>query len=81
MLIIQRRVGERLVITGGIEITVTAVSGRGVRLAIDAPRGVLVLRGEVHDAVVAANADAAASEAASKGPDAPEPQGRNTDAT
>jgi carbon storage regulator len=64
MLIVRRRVGERIVIRDGIEITVTGVSGRSVRLGVAAPRGVSVLRGEVHDEVVQANAAAAASAAA-----------------
>jgi carbon storage regulator len=59
MLIVQRKVGERIVIGGGIEITVTAVNARGVRLGVHAPRGTHVLRGEVHDSIVAANAAAA----------------------
>jgi len=58
MLIVHRKVGERIVVGGGIEITVTEVSARGVRLGITAPRGVFVLRGEVHDAVAVANAAA-----------------------
>jgi carbon storage regulator len=62
MLILQRRVGERIVLSGGIEITVTAVSKRGVRLAVNAPRGVAVIRGEVHDAIVEANAHASESQ-------------------
>jgi carbon storage regulator len=64
MLILQRRVGERIVLSGGIEITVTAVTKRGVRLAVNAPRGVTVVRGEVHDAIVAANANASESNGA-----------------
>jgi carbon storage regulator len=59
MLIVHRRVGERIVIGGGIEIVVTSTGARGVRLGVKAPRGVLVLRGEVHDSIVAANAAAA----------------------
>jgi len=59
MLIIQRRVGERIVMSNGVEITVAAVTKRGVRLALQAPAGIVVLRGEVHDAVAAANAAAA----------------------
>jgi carbon storage regulator len=61
MLILQRRVGERVVLSGGIEITVTGITKRGVRLAVNAPRGVSVLRGEVHDAVADANGRAADS--------------------
>jgi carbon storage regulator CsrA len=59
MLILQRRVGERIVVSGGVEITVTAVTRRGVRLAVNAPPGVSVLRGEVHDAIAQANTRAA----------------------
>jgi carbon storage regulator CsrA len=61
MLIIQRRVGERIVMSSGVEITVAAVTKRGVRLALRIPDGITVLRGEVHDAIAAANAAAAAS--------------------
>jgi carbon storage regulator len=62
MLIIRRRIGERIVVSNGVEITITEVSKGGVRLAVKAPNGVVVLRGEVHDAIVAANV--AASESA-----------------
>jgi carbon storage regulator len=64
MLILQRRVGQRIVVSGGIEITVTSVSKRGVRLAVSAPHGIAVLRGEVYDEVAQANARAADSEGA-----------------
>ncbi len=59
MLIIRRRVGERIVIGSNIEVTVASATRRVVRLAISAPKGIPVLRGEVHDAVVAANVAAA----------------------
>jgi len=58
MLIVQRRVGERITIGDGIEVTVQSTTRGGVRLAIVAPRGVTVLRGEVHDAIARANAEA-----------------------
>ena len=58
MLIVQRRVGERIRIGDGIEITIQSSTRNGVRLAIVAPRGIAVLRGEVHDAIVKANAEA-----------------------
>lgn len=59
MLVVRRRVGERIVVGTGIEIIVTEIGSRSVRLGVRAPRGVLVLRGEVHDAVARANARAA----------------------
>jgi flagellar assembly factor FliW len=52
-------VGERIVMSNGVEITVAAVTARGVRLALQAPNGIVVLRGEVHDAIAAANIAAA----------------------
>jgi carbon storage regulator len=61
MLIVQRRVGQRIVVGQGIEIVVTNVGRGGVRLGVIAPRGVAVLRGEVYDAIVAENLAAAAS--------------------
>lgn len=60
MLILRRRIGERIVIGSNIEITVASATRRVVRLAIQAPKGISVLRGEVHDAVVAANIAASA---------------------
>jgi carbon storage regulator len=60
MLIIRRRVGERIVIGSNIEVIVQSATRRVVRLAIQAPKGIPVLRGEVHDAVVAANVAASA---------------------
>ena len=59
MLVLSRRVGERLVIGDGIVVTVIEVRGDGVRLGVDAPRSVRVHRAEVLEAVEAANVDAA----------------------
>lgn len=59
MLVVRRRVGERIVVGNGIEIVIMEIGARSVRLGVNAPRGVLVLRGEVHDAVAKANAVAA----------------------
>jgi carbon storage regulator len=61
VLILQRRIGEKIVVGGEIEITVAEITKRGVRLAVRAPSGVTILRGETHDAVVASNALAAQS--------------------
>lgn len=59
MLVLSRRVGERLVIGDDIVVTVIEVRSDGVRLGIDAPRSVAVHRAEVLEAVTAANAAAA----------------------
>ncbi len=70
MLIVRRRLGERIVIGGQIEITVADLSRKAVRLGVVAPRGVLVLRGEVHDSVADANREALTTEVTLIAPDA-----------
>jgi carbon storage regulator len=47
MLILRRKIGERIVIDGRIEVTVLQVRGGKVRLGFSAPRDVRVLREEV----------------------------------
>lgn len=47
MLVLSRKLGERVVIGGGITLTVVEVKGNRVRLAFDAPDGVRILRAEL----------------------------------
>jgi carbon storage regulator len=49
MLVLSRRVGEAIVIDGGIRIKVAAVNGQTVRLAIEAPDATRIDRQEVYD--------------------------------
>lgn len=63
MLVLSRRVGERLVIGGDIVVTVIEVRSDGVRLGIDAPRSVRVHRAEVLEAISADNQQAVAADA------------------
>lgn len=46
MLVLSRKLGEKIHIGDGIEITIAAVQGNRIRLGIRAPRGVPVIRGE-----------------------------------
>lgn len=62
MLVLSRRVGERLVIGEDIVITVIDVRSDGVRIGIDAPRHVRVNRAEILEAVTKANQEAAAAD-------------------
>ena len=48
MLVLSRKVGEKVVIDGCITVTVLAVDGNKIRLGIDAPPEVRVDREEVH---------------------------------
>ena len=63
MLILRRRAGETLLIGDNVKITVMDVYEGGVRLAIDAPKSVTILRSELLQAVDA-NRDAASKETA-----------------
>lgn len=53
MLILQRKEGESLLVGEEIEITVLAVEAGRVRLAIQAPRNVTILRSELRVAAQA----------------------------
>ncbi|MHB1065562.1 MAG: carbon storage regulator CsrA [Georgenia sp.] len=65
MLVLSRRVGEKIVIGEDIVLTVIDVRNDTVRLGISAPRSVTVNRAEVREAVAAANrASAEAGDAA-----------------
>jgi carbon storage regulator len=59
MLVLTRKAGERILIGTDIYITIVDVRGEGVRIGIDAPRGITINRGEVAEAVAAANVQAA----------------------
>jgi carbon storage regulator CsrA len=47
MLVLSRKPGEKVVIGGGITVTVIEVQGNRVRVGIDAPDQVRILRGEL----------------------------------
>jgi len=51
MLILTRRVGESVVIDGGITITVLSVKGTQVRLGVNAPKHVTVHREEIQERI------------------------------
>ena len=48
MLVLSRKVGEKIVIAGDVHVTVVALVGNTVRLGIAAPKEVTVDREEVH---------------------------------
>jgi carbon storage regulator len=64
MLMVSRRVGERIIIGGEVEVTIREIHRSTVKLAISAPAGHPVVRGEVRDAVARENKAAAESAAA-----------------
>ncbi len=67
MLVLTRKPGEQIMIGDGIVITVLEGRGDGVRIGIEAPRGVPIQRREVIEAIAAANLAAAEAGAGAGG--------------
>jgi len=53
MLVLSRRIGEKIMIGDDVTITILGVQGGTVRVGLDAPKEVLILREELvpHDSV------------------------------
>lgn len=66
MLILSRRAGDSIVIDGGIRIVVIACERGGVRLGIEAPPEVTILRGEIVEQVADENRRATTTPATAK---------------
>lgn len=64
MLILSRKLDEKIVIGDDIEISIIEIRGDQVKLGVKAPRDVKVFRKEVFDAIQAENRAAAESAAA-----------------
>ncbi len=48
VLVLTRRLNEKLVLPGlGVTVTVLAITGKGVRLGIQAPADIIILRDEL----------------------------------
>ncbi|MCA9055047.1 MAG: carbon storage regulator [Planctomycetaceae bacterium] len=47
MLVLSRKEGQTIVIGDGIEIQVAAIQGNRVKIAVNAPRDIRVMRGEL----------------------------------
>jgi carbon storage regulator len=56
MLVLRRKVGETIILDGVITISVLAVEGERVKIGINAPPDVTIVREELLRAVVAASA-------------------------
>ena len=63
MLILSRKINEKVVIGDDISVSIIEIRGEQVRLGIDAPKKVKVFRQEVYDAIKAENVAATAGKA------------------
>jgi carbon storage regulator len=61
MLILSRKVNEKIMIGETISVSIIEIRGDQVRLGVDAPKSVKVFRQEVFDAIRAENKAAAQS--------------------
>lgn len=61
MLVLTRRQGESIRIGSDVRVTIVTSSGGQVRIAIDAPMEVGILREELFEKVAAANLEAASA--------------------
>ena len=64
MLIVSRRVGEKIVIGDDVVLEVLGVTGTKVKIGVQAPRSVPVYREEIWEAVRTENQAAAAADPA-----------------
>ena len=55
MLILGRREGDSILIEGGIRIVVVSCDRGGVRIGIEAPSAVKILRGEIAEKIALEN--------------------------
>ena len=62
MLVLTRKIDERIKIGDDIEITIVAISGDTVRIGIDAPRDLKILRSEIYAEIQRQNREAVAGE-------------------
>ncbi|MCM3743882.1 carbon storage regulator CsrA [Sporosarcina luteola] len=58
MLVLSRKKGESIWLGDDIEITITEVKGEQVRIAINAPKNISILRGELRKEVSESNTEA-----------------------
>ncbi|MFC0212905.1 carbon storage regulator CsrA [Paenibacillus chartarius] len=58
MLILTRKKGQSIILNKDIEILISAIDGDQVKIGINAPRDVNVLRKEVYEAVQKSNREA-----------------------
>lgn len=60
MLYLSRKIGESIIINNSIELTVTEIKGKVVKIGFNFPPNASVLRKEIYDKIMAENMAASA---------------------
>ncbi len=63
MLYLSRKIGESIIINNSIELTVTEIKGRMVKLGFNFPANASVLRKEIYDKIMQENMAASTGDA------------------
>jgi carbon storage regulator len=58
MLVLTRKVNESLIVGDDIEIKVVEISGKAIKIGIDAPKDVSIYRKEIYEAIKEENLQA-----------------------
>ncbi len=59
MLVLTRRLGESIVISDNIKITVVDIEGRQIKIGVQAPKDITIFREEVYERIKQENIQAA----------------------
>ena len=62
MLVLARKLNEKIKLGDDIEITIVGISGDTVRIGINAPRDLMILRNEIYEEIQKQNREAVAEE-------------------
>ncbi|MDR3587743.1 MAG: carbon storage regulator CsrA [Desulfosporosinus sp.] len=62
MLVLARKLNEKIKLGDDIEITIVGISGDTVRIGINAPRDLKILRNEIYEEIQKQNREAVAGE-------------------
>ena len=55
MLILNRKAGESIILAENIEVKILEIQDGKIKIGIEAPKDITILRKEVHDAVIEEN--------------------------
>lgn len=59
MLVVTRKYGQKIIIGDNIELTILDIKGDQVRIGINAPKNIPILRQEVYEEITRTNKEAA----------------------